>query len=151
MIYTVNIDFTRKSWWVKDVHRALDPESSSYVGVFRGKVFESYSPTLPCTVCQLLRQMFANAYFQAPTLEKNFIICGPDIGIENIVKKAIITRALYGGKCAGRDFWNHLRSCMKFLGFESSRANPGVWMRESVQEYGITKYHEYVILYTGPN
>ena len=37
---------------------------------------------------------------------------------------------------------------MKFLGFESSRANPDVWMRESVQEYGITKYHEYMILYT---
>ena len=37
---------------------------------------------------------------------------------------------------------------MKFLGFESSHAGPYVWMRESVQEDGITKYHEYVLLYT---
>ena len=36
---------------------------------------------------------------------------------------------------------------MKFLGFKFSRADPYVWMRESVQEDGITKYHEYVLLY----
>ena len=88
-----------------------------------------------------------NAYLQAPTSWKNFIICGPEFGIENIGKKAVITRALYGGKFSGRDFWPHLRICMKFLGFESSRADPDVRMRESVQEYGITKYHEYVLLY----
>ena len=37
---------------------------------------------------------------------------------------------------------------MKFLGFESSRADPGVWMRESVQKDGFTKYYEYVLVYT---
>ena len=37
---------------------------------------------------------------------------------------------------------------MKFLRFESLRSDPDVWMRESVQEYGITNYHKYVLLYT---
>ena len=37
---------------------------------------------------------------------------------------------------------------MKFLGFESSRADPDVWMRESVCGDGFTKYYEYVLLYT---
>ena len=37
---------------------------------------------------------------------------------------------------------------MKFLGFETLRVDRDVWMRESVQEDGITKYNEYVILYT---
>ena len=73
-----------------------------------------------------------NAYLQATTPEKNFVICGPEFGIENIGKKAIITRALYGRKVSGRDFWHHLRSCMKFLGFEYLQADPDVWMRESV-------------------
>ena len=49
-----------------------------------------------------------NAYLQAPTSEKHFVICGPEFGIENIDKKAIITRDLYGGKVARRDFWHHL-------------------------------------------
>ena len=59
----------------------------------------------------------------------HYIICGPEFGIENIGKKALITRALYGGKFSGRDFWHHLSSCMKFLGFESSSADLDVWMR----------------------
>ena len=33
MIYTVNMDFTRKARWVKDGHCTPDPESSSYAGV----------------------------------------------------------------------------------------------------------------------
>ena len=89
-----------------------------------------------------------NADLQAPTSEKHYIIFGPELGSEIIGKKSLITRALYGGKCAGRDFWNHLRSCMKFLGFESSRADPDVWMRESVQKDEVTKYYDYVLLYT---
>ena len=89
-----------------------------------------------------------NAYFQAPTSEKHFIIFGAEFVIENIGKKDLINRDLYGGKYCGRDFWHYLRSCMKFLGLKSSCADPDVCMRDSVQEYGITKYHEYVLLYT---
>ena len=37
---------------------------------------------------------------------------------------------------------------MKFLGFESSCADKDVWMQESVQKDGVTKYYEYVLLYT---
>ena len=37
---------------------------------------------------------------------------------------------------------------MKFLGFEYFQADPDVWMRESVQKYGSTKYYEYILLYT---
>ena len=37
---------------------------------------------------------------------------------------------------------------MEFLGFESSHVDSDVGMRESVRKYGVTKYYEYVILYT---
>ena len=70
-----------------------------------------------------------NAYLQVPTSEKHFVICGPEFGIENIGKKAIITQALYGGNVAGRNFWHHLRICMKFLGFEYSQPDPDILMR----------------------
>ena len=36
---------------------------------------------------------------------------------------------------------------MKSLGFESSRANTDVWMRDSVRKDGVTKYCEYVLFY----
>jgi hypothetical protein len=69
-----------------------------------------------------------NAYLQAPSSQKDYIICGPEFGLENQGKKALITRALYGGKSAGKDFRNHLRSCMRHLNFESCLADPDVWM-----------------------
>ena len=37
---------------------------------------------------------------------------------------------------------------MKFLGFESSRADPDAWIRQSVHKDEVTKYWEYVLLYT---
>jgi hypothetical protein len=47
-------------------------------------------------------------------LQKHYIICGPKFGLENQGKKALITRALYGGKSAGKVFRNHLRACMTY-------------------------------------
>ena len=78
-----------------------------------------------------------NAYLQAPLSEKDYIICGPEFGLENVGKVALIKRALYGGKVAGRDFWNHLRSCMNFLGFVSCRGDPDVWQRAATKQNGV--------------
>ena len=61
-----------------------------------------------------------------------------------------------GGKTAGWDFCNHLRSCMRHLGFESCLANPDVWMRPALMDDGHEVW-EYCLLYTndvlciGPN
>ena len=88
-----------------------------------------------------------NAYLQAPSSEKHFIICGTEFGLEHKGKRAMIVRALYGGKVAGRDFWLHLRSCMDFLGFQFSKADPDVWFR-SAKRSNNDEYYEYVLLYT---
>jgi hypothetical protein len=68
-------------------------------------------------------------------------------GLENEDKVALIHRALYGGKSAGRDFRNHLRSCMHHNGFKSCPADPDVWMRSAMKSDG-TAVYEYVLLYT---
>ena len=60
-----------------------------------------------------------DAYLQAPSSKKDFIVCGAEFVLENIGKVALIKRALYGGKVSGRDFWHHLRDCMDHLGFTS--------------------------------
>ena len=88
-----------------------------------------------------------NAYLQDPLSQKYFIVCGTEFGIENAGKKYLIRRALYGGKAAGQDFRNHLRDCMRHLGFKSSLADPDVWMREAVTAEG-AEYLEYILLYT---
>ena len=75
------------------------------------------------------------------------MICGPEFGLENIGKVALIQIALYGGKFSGRDFRNHLRSCMRHMDFQSFPSDPVVWMRPSKKRNG-SKYYEYVLLYT---
>ena len=67
-----------------------------------------------------------NAYLQAPSSEKHYVVCGPEFGLENVGKYAIIVRALYGGKSAGADYWRHVRSAMEEMGFTSCKADPDV-------------------------
>ena len=71
-----------------------------------------------------------NAYLQAPSSCKHYVICGPEFGLENVGKVALIHRALYGGKTAGRDYRNHLRSCILHLDFRSCPADPDVLIRQ---------------------
>ena len=67
--------------------------------------------------------------------------------MENVGQAALIHHALYGGKSAGRDFRNHLRACMRHLGFISCPADPDVWMRPGVKPDG-NKHWELILLYT---
>ena len=74
-----------------------------------------------------------NAYLQALLSENHFIVYGEDLGIENVGKWALvtITRALYGSKVTGRDFWHYLRSCIKHMNFELSLADPDILILEA--------------------
>ena len=126
LVFDFKMDFTRKARWVKDGHWSPDSTTSAYAGVVSR---ESVRVGLTYAVLMDLGVMAAeiqNAYLQAPSSEKYFIVCGAEYGLENVGKVSLITCALYGGKVAGRDFWHHLRDCMDHLGFTSCRADPDV-------------------------
>ena len=74
-----------------------------------------------------------DAYLQSPTSQKHYIICGPEFGMENVGKVAIMHRAVNGGKTSGRDFRKHLRSCMEFINITSCPADLDVWMRPAIK------------------
>ena len=146
LVFDVKMDFTRKARWVKDGHRTPDAITPSYAGVVSRdsiRIALVYAKLLGLQICG---GDIRNAYLQAPSSEKHYIICGPEFGLENEGRCALIKRALYGGKVAGADFWHHLRSCMNFLGFTSSRADPDVWFRSAKRTTG-EEYYEYVLLY----
>ena len=147
LVFDVKMDFTRKARWVKDGHRTPDPTTSSYAGVVSResiRIALTYAALMGLDVWAADIQ---NAYLQAPSSEQHYIVCGAEFGLENVGRVALIKRALYGGKVAGRDFWHHLRSCMEHLGFKSSRADPDVWYRVTTNSKGV-RYYEYVLLYT---
>ena len=60
-----------------------------------------------------------NDYLQDPASEKHYVIYGPELGLDNIGKIAVIVRALYGGKSANADYWRHVRHAITKLGFQS--------------------------------
>ena len=142
------MDFLSKAWWVKDGYKNPDPESSSYAGVVSRESIRIILTYFSMHDAPVTAADVSNAYLQAPTSEKHYVICGPKFRLENIGKKALITRALYGGKDAGRDFWHHLQSCMTLLGFKSSRDDTDVWIIKSIRKYEVTEYYKYVLLYT---
>ena len=147
IVFDVKMDFTRKARWVLDGHRQSDPEGSTYAGVVSResvRIAFTYAALNELDVCAA---NIRNAYLQAPSSCKDYVIFGPEFGLENVGRVALIHRALYGGKSARRDFRNHLRGCMWHIGFKSCPADPDVWMWPAKHSDGC-EYYKYVLLYT---
>ena len=146
LIFDVKMDFTRKARWVLDGHKTADPAGSTYAGVVSRESVRIALTYAALNEIDVLAADIQNAYLQAPSSQKHFVICGDEFGLENIGKIALIRRALYGGKSAGRDFRNHLRECMAYLKFTPCLADPDVWTRIALKANG-SDYWEYVLLY----
>ena len=147
LVFDVRMTLERKARWVKDGHKTPEPEWSTFAGVVSResvRIALTYAALnqLPVCACDI-----QNAYLQAPASEKHYVICGPEFGLENIGKHAIIIRALYGGKSAGADYWRHVRSAMEEMGFISCKADPDVWLRPALKSNGV-EYYQYILLYT---
>jgi Reverse transcriptase (RNA-dependent DNA polymerase) len=136
MIFDVKMSFELKARWVLDGHKTPNIEGSTYAGVCSRESVQIIMTYAALNKLPLMAADIRNAYLQAPSSQKNYIICGPEFGLENVGRTALIHRALYGGKSAGRDFRNHLCSCMHFLNFKSCPADPDVWMRPSIKSDG---------------
>ena len=146
LVFDVKMDFTRKARWVLDGYKAADPIGSTYAGVVSResvRMILTYAALNDLEVCAADIQ---NAYLQAPSSQKDFVVCGPEFGLENVGKVALVHHALHGGKAAERDFRNHLRSCMSHLQFEPCPADPDVWTRPGTKKDGSPCY-EYILLY----
>ena len=116
--------FTRKARWVKDGHRIPDPDTSSYAGVVSRESILISLTTAAFWGLDFMESYIRNEYLQSSLIGETLY----NIGLEHQGKLSMIVRELYGGIVPGHDFWHHLRSCMKYLGFESCLYDPDVWM-----------------------
>jgi hypothetical protein len=97
IVFDIKMDFTRKARWVKDGHKTPDSPTPSFAGVVSREsicICLTYAALLGLPVWGA---DICNAYLQAPSSEKHFVICGPEFGIENEGPVALVCRALYGG------------------------------------------------------
>ena len=122
LIWDVKMDFTRKTRWVLDSHRQGQPEGSTYAGVVSQEIVGIALTYAALNKLDVISGDICNAYLKAPSSQKDFIVCGTEFGIENVGKKALIRRDLYGGKAPGQDFRN---TCETVCGIWASNR---VWM-----------------------
>ena len=93
---------------MKGGHLTPDLENYKYAGVVSCESVQLVLAYAALYRIVVLAADIKNTYVQAPTSEEHCVICGHEFLLENIGKQALIVRALYGGKAAGRDFWHHL-------------------------------------------
>eukprot|EP00957_Ditylum_brightwellii_P062809 4765834-Ditylum_brightwellii.AAC.1 len=77
------MDFTCKARWVLDGHKTLNANISTYAGVVSCesvRIAFTYAALIKLDVCAA---DIRNAYLQSPSLRKDYIICGPEFGLEN--------------------------------------------------------------------
>jgi hypothetical protein len=89
----MKMDFTRKARWVLDCHKLPTPEGPTCAGVVSKesvRIALTYAALNGLEVCAA---DIRNAYVQA---HSDYIICGPELGVEKEGKLAIIHMALYG-------------------------------------------------------
>lgn len=73
-----------------DSYKTVDLDRSTYVGVVMResvRLVLIYAALNDLDVCAADIQ---NAYLQAPSSQKDFIICGPEFGLDNLGKVALI-------------------------------------------------------------
>ena len=77
-----------------------------------------------------------NAYLEAETLEKVYIVAGPEFG-ELEGHTLVVFKALYGLRTSGLRWHERFADSLRDMDFEPCKAEPDIWMRrnEDVYEY----------------
>jgi hypothetical protein len=95
MVFDVKMDYTRKARWVLDGHKTPPPERSTYAGVVSSDNVRIALTYAALNNLGVRAADIRNVYLQAPSSQKDYVICGPEFGLENVGKRALIRRALY--------------------------------------------------------
>ena len=85
---------------------------------------------------EILAADIGNAYLQAPVREKVHTTAGPEFGPNNVGRTVIVVRAMYGLKSSGAAWHAKFSETLHSMGFQSSLADPDVWMRPAKKADG---------------
>jgi hypothetical protein len=146
MIFDVKMDFKRKARLVAGGHKTDPPKDMTYASVVSRESVRLAFLIAALNGLDILAGDVQNAYLNAETKEKVYMIAGKEFGV-NQGKRVLIVRALYGLKSSGAQWRSHMAQTLRDLGFESSKADPDVWFRPAKKANG-QEYYEYALVYT---
>ena len=83
IVFDVKMDYTRKARWVLDGHKTGTPSGSTYAGVVSRESVRIALTYAALNDLNVTAADIRNAYLQAPLSCKDYIVCGPEFGMEN--------------------------------------------------------------------
>jgi Reverse transcriptase (RNA-dependent DNA polymerase) len=139
-VFDVKHDGRHKARLVADGHLTDIPIESVYSGVVSLRGFRLVLFLGELNGLQVWSTDIGNAYLEAMTSEKVYIIAGPEFGdLEGHI--LIISKALYGLRTSGAHWHDTFADCLRDLSFQQCKAEPDIWMREKNGLY------EYIAVY----
>ena len=138
-------NFRRKARYCADGHKTGAPASVTYSTVVSRDSVRILLTVAALNELDILGADVQNAFLTAPNKEKCWMIAGPEFGAEE-GKTFLVVKALYGLKSASFSFRSYMAEKLSELGFQSSMADPDVWLRAAVKGDG-ERYYEYVLMY----
>ena len=142
LIFAVKHDGRHKARLVAGGHLTPDPIESIYSGVVSNRSLRLVIGLAKLNNLEVWGADIGNAYLEAKTKEKLYIVAGPEF--EELEGHILdIYKALYGLKSSGLWWSQKIHDIMLDMGFSACKADPCVWLRKAKCA---TKY-EYVAIY----
>ena len=141
MVFAVKHDGRRKSRLVAGGHLTEVPTESVYSSVvsLRGVRIVIFLAEL--NELKIWQTDVGNAYLEAKTDEKVYVIAGPEFG-EKEGHVFVIKKALYGLKSSGLRWHERFADILRSMKFFPCKAEPDIWIRDMDDHY------EYIAVYT---
>jgi len=140
LIYDVKHDGRHKARLVADGHLTDIPIDSVYSGVVTLRGLRIILAVAELNGLDTWATDVGNAYLEAYTSEKVYIIAGPEFR-ERQGHTFIIVKALYGLRSSGLRWHERLADVLRDAGFEPCKNEPDIWLRRDVDLY------EYIAVY----
>ena len=90
MVFDIKLDLTRKARLVADGHLTPDPNDSTYAGVVSRETVRISLTYAALLGVDIWAADIMNAFVQALTTEKYYIVCGYEFGNEILGKRAVV-------------------------------------------------------------
>ena len=151
-VFAVKHDGRHKARLVADGHLTEVPLDSVYSGVVSLRSLRIVIFLGELNRVQIVSADVSNAYLEAETREKVYIIGGLGFG-ELEGSTLVIFKALYGLKSSGKRWHEKLHDILRAMEFIPSKADPDVWMRkrDGLYDYIACYVDDLAIVSTSPN
>ena len=147
MIFDIKMDgkFTRKARLVAGGHTTDPPASATYSSVVSRDSVRIAFMMAALNDLEVCAADVGNAYLNAPCREKIWTIAGLEFG-SRAGTVQVIVRALYGLKSSGAAWRAMFAQSLLDQGFQSTKADPDVWIRAAIKPDGF-RYYEMLLVY----